>query len=173
MDPSAETISEWNAAAGAVNLIFDWAGLDADVAAVVMGALDLDAGGHYRALAMFSYDEIPFDNLNLTLGQKKKTHLALRGARVAAGVKLTTAEEKQKALQPPSAPTTAPPSSAASLAGSSLEAPDTIKLSQVLCQGQPGEVKLMSEADYQAARDRYKKVVGDPPGQVRSPPVSS
>ena len=68
MDPSAETISEWNVAAGAVRLVFEWAGLDPEVAAVVMGVLDLDPGDHYRALAMFTFDEIPFDGLGLSLG---------------------------------------------------------------------------------------------------------
>ena len=139
---------------------YSLAGLSEEVTSVIMGTLDLDPGDHYRALAMFEYDELPLQDMGLTLGQRKKVHLALRGARVAAGVQLTTAEEKQKLLAPPSAPTTAPPSAAASTAGSSLEAPDTVKLSQVLCQGQPGEVKLMSEADYQAVHDRYKAVVG-------------
>ena len=72
MDPSEETTAEWNAAAGAVSLVFEWAGLDPEVAAVIMGVLDLDPGDHYRALAMFTFEEIPFDGLNLTLGQKKK-----------------------------------------------------------------------------------------------------
>ena len=138
MDPSAETITTWNEAAGAVHQVFEWAGLGDEVTSVIMGTLDLDPGDHYRALAMFEYDELPLQDLGLTLGQRKKVHLALRGARVAAGVQLTTAEEKQKLLAPPSAPTTAPPSAAASTAGSSLEAPDTVKLSQVLCHGAAG-----------------------------------
>ena len=79
-------------------------------------------------------------------------------------------EDKQDILQPASDPTTAPPSSAGSLAGSSFGGPpDTVKLSQVLRQGQPGEVKLMTEADYQAAHNRHKKIVGDPPGAGEEP----
>ena len=59
MDPTPETIKTWNAAAGAVQQVFDWAGLSEEVTSVIMGTLDLDPGDHYRALAMFDYDELP------------------------------------------------------------------------------------------------------------------
>ena len=153
--------------------MFEWAGLDPDVMSIPLAALDLAPEDHYRAFVMFEHEEMPLADLGLTVGQWMKTHHALRGARVAAGVQLTTAEEKQKAVQPPaSAPTTCP-HSPLSIATPSLEAPDTVKLGQVLCQRQPGEVKFMTRQDYANAHQRCKDVVSDPRDLARSPPESN